>query len=102
MATLTLPGVVTSPTQDSEGLRQAVKGNRTNKEAIIWILGHRNAGQKRKIRDTYQQLYDESLIDRLHSKLSGDFGMLAVFVNTCVSVCNCICPVYAAFQQGCT
>jgi annexin A13 len=45
----------------------------TDEKAIIWILGHRNASQRKKIRETYQQLYNESLIDRLNSELSGDF-----------------------------
>ncbi|GAB4832272.1 hypothetical protein Ancab_006286 [Ancistrocladus abbreviatus] len=45
----------------------------TDEEGIIWCLGHRNADQRRKIRDTYQQLYNKSLIDDLHSELSGDF-----------------------------
>ncbi|CAN1822748.1 Annexin D3 [Linum perenne] len=45
----------------------------TDEKATIWILGHRNASQRRLIRDTYQQLYKQSLIDRLHSELSRDF-----------------------------
>lgn len=45
----------------------------TDEKAIIMVLGHRNASQRKKIRETYQQLYNESLIDRLHSELSGDF-----------------------------
>lgn len=45
----------------------------TDEKAIIWILGHRNASQRKNIRETYQQLYNESLIDRLYSELSGDF-----------------------------
>ncbi|CAI0560244.1 unnamed protein product [Linum tenue] len=73
MTTLRVPEVVPSPTQDSERLRKAFKGVGTDEKAVIWILGHRNASQRRKIRDTYQQLYHQSLIDRLHSELSSDF-----------------------------
>ncbi|KAJ7949327.1 Annexin [Quillaja saponaria] len=73
MATLKIPEVVPSPTEDSERLRKAFQGFGTDEEAIIWILGHRNASQRKKIRDTYQQLYNESLIQRLKSELSGDF-----------------------------
>ncbi|KAJ9190589.1 hypothetical protein P3X46_001774 [Hevea brasiliensis] len=73
MATLKVPDAVPSPTQDCERLRNAVQGLGTDERAIIGILGHRNASQRRKIRETYQQLYKESLVDRLHSELSGDF-----------------------------
>ena len=47
----------------------------TDEEAIIWVLGHRNASQRRTIKDRYQQLYNQSLIDQLYSELSGDFGV---------------------------
>ncbi|XP_057976619.1 annexin D3 [Malania oleifera] len=73
MGTLRVPEVVPSPTQDSERLRKAFNGWGTDGKAVIWVLGHRNAAQRRKIRDTYQQLYNESLVDRLQSELSGDF-----------------------------
>ncbi|KAK7317337.1 hypothetical protein RJT34_01474 [Clitoria ternatea] len=73
MASLKLPEVVPSPTHDSERLRKAVQGFGTDEKAIIMVLGHRNAQQRKEIRETYQQLYNESLIDRLHSELSGDF-----------------------------
>ncbi|GAB4832259.1 hypothetical protein Ancab_006273 [Ancistrocladus abbreviatus] len=61
MGTLRIPEVVPSPAQDCWG---------TDEEGIIWFLGHRNADQRRKIRDTYQQLYNKSLMDDLHSELS--------------------------------
>lgn len=73
MTTLRVPEILPSPTQDSERLRKAFEGWGTDEKAIIWVLGHRNASQRRKIRDTYQQLYKESLIDNLQKELSGDF-----------------------------
>ncbi|PON49554.1 Annexin [Parasponia andersonii] len=73
MATLTIPDIVPSPAHDSEALKKAFDGLGTDEMAVIRILGHRNASQRRKIRETYQQLYNESLIDRLFSELSGDF-----------------------------
>ncbi|XP_043699059.1 annexin D3-like [Telopea speciosissima] len=73
MATMRVPDVVPSPAQDSERLRKAFEGWGTDEEGVIWVLGHRNASQRKKIRETYQQLYNESLIDRLRSELSGDF-----------------------------
>nr|XP_043612264.1 annexin D3 [Erigeron canadensis] len=73
MATLRIPQQVPSPTQDSETLNKAFKGWGTDEKSVIQVLGHRNATQIRDIRDTYQQLYNQSLIDSLHSELSGDF-----------------------------
>ncbi|KAF5196932.1 Annexin d3 [Thalictrum thalictroides] len=78
MSTVRIPDVVPSPTQDSERLRTAVQGWGTDEKAIIWVLGHRNASQRKKIRETYHQLYKESLIDRLQSELSGDFGKAVI------------------------
>ncbi|WCJ39040.1 annexin 3 [Euphorbia peplus] len=78
MSTLKIPDVVPSPTQDAERLRKAVQGLGTDEEAVIWILGHRNASQRKKIREIYQQLYKESLVDRLRSELSGDFGKAVI------------------------
>ena len=48
-------------------------GYGTDEKAVLLVLGHRNAQQRKEIRETYQQLYNESLIDRLNSELSGDF-----------------------------
>ncbi|CAK8561058.1 unnamed protein product [Lathyrus sativus] len=73
MASLKLPEVVPSPTQDSERLRNAFQGIGTDEKELILVLGHRNAYQRKEIRETYQQIYKESLVDRLQSELSGDF-----------------------------
>ena len=45
----------------------------TDEKALIRILGQRNAAQRKAIRETYFELYNESLIDRINSELSGDF-----------------------------
>lgn len=73
MGSLRVPEAVPPPDQDCERLKKALDGFGTDEEAVIWVLGHRNASQRRKIRDTYQQLYNKSLIDSLRSELSGDF-----------------------------
>ena len=44
----------------------------TDEKAIINILGHRNAIQRKQIRQAYEELYQEDLIKRLESELSGD------------------------------
>lgn len=54
----------------------------TDEKAIISVLGHRNASQRKKIKEAYQLLYDKSLIDDLHSELSGDFAVLFFFPST--------------------
>lgn len=45
----------------------------TDERALIRILAHRNANQRALICQTYKEEYDEDLIARLHSELSGDF-----------------------------
>ncbi|KAL6326162.1 hypothetical protein AAG906_001037 [Vitis piasezkii] len=69
MASLRPPDSIPSPAQDSERLSLALQ--EVDEKVIVWILGHRNAIQRKQIKDTYQQLYKESIIHRLQSKLSG-------------------------------
>lgn len=45
----------------------------TDEKALIEILGHRTAAQRAEIAVAYEGLCNESLLDRLHSELSGDF-----------------------------
>ncbi|KAL6327981.1 hypothetical protein AAG906_031325 [Vitis piasezkii] len=71
MASLRLPDSIPSPAEESERLSLALQG--VDEKVIVWILGHRNAIQRKQIKDTYQQLYKESIIHRLQSKLSGVF-----------------------------
>ncbi|KMT17067.1 hypothetical protein BVRB_2g041240 [Beta vulgaris subsp. vulgaris] len=73
MAAVIVPEVTPSPVQDSETLKKAFKGWGTDEKVVIKVLGQRNASQRRKITETYQQLYNESLFDSLRSELSGDF-----------------------------
>ncbi|XP_061352894.1 annexin-like protein RJ4 [Gastrolobium bilobum] len=72
MATLIAPPNH-SPVEDAEALHKAVKGWGANEKAIIAILGHRNAKQRTQIKQAYQELFQEDLIKRLESELSGDF-----------------------------
>ncbi|KAI3827114.1 hypothetical protein L1987_01178 [Smallanthus sonchifolius] len=62
-----------SPSADAELLRKACHGWGTDEKAVISILGHRNATQRKLIREAYQQLYKEDLVKRLEHELSGDF-----------------------------
>ncbi|KAL3829785.1 hypothetical protein ACJIZ3_018587 [Penstemon smallii] len=78
MSTLRIPVDVPSPTQDCEKLKNAFQGLGTDEKAIIRILGRRNANQRKKIRETYQQLFNKSLIDCISSELSGDFRKVVI------------------------
>ncbi|XXG52815.1 hypothetical protein AAC387_Pa03g1029 [Persea americana] len=73
MASLKVPRPVPSPTEDAESLRKAFEGWGTNEKSIISILAHREAGQRMQIRLAYEELYQQDLIKRLESELSGHF-----------------------------
>jgi hypothetical protein len=45
----------------------------TDEGALISILGHRNANQRKLIGLAYEEIYQEDLIQQLKSELSGDF-----------------------------
>ncbi|KAJ8748733.1 hypothetical protein K2173_011285 [Erythroxylum novogranatense] len=72
MTTISVPEKV-SYLEDAEGLRKAFAGWGTNEKAVISILAHRNATQRKEIRQAYHGLYQEDLIKRLESELSGNF-----------------------------
>ncbi|XP_023541714.1 annexin-like protein RJ4 [Cucurbita pepo subsp. pepo] len=73
MATLTVPHDVPSPNVDAEALKTAFKGWGADEKAIISILAHRNWIQRKHIRIAYEQLFQEDLIKRLESEISGHF-----------------------------
>ncbi|KAL2898302.1 Annexin D3 [Bienertia sinuspersici] len=73
MASVIIPEVVPPPEHDSETLKKAFQGWGTDEKAVIRVLGRRDASQRKKITQAYQQLYNESLFDSLRSELSGDF-----------------------------
>nr|ACU19582.1 unknown [Glycine max] len=72
MATLIAP-ITFSPGLDAEALRKAFQGWGTDEKTVIAILGHRNVHQRQQIRKVYEEIYQEDLIKRLESELSGDF-----------------------------
>ncbi|KAI8548251.1 hypothetical protein RHMOL_Rhmol07G0259000 [Rhododendron molle] len=78
MATLTVPAQVPSVAEDCEQLRKAFSGWGTNEELIISILAHRNAAQRKSIRQTYAQTYEEDLLKALDKELTNDFERLVV------------------------
>ncbi|KAG1371130.1 annexin D3 [Cocos nucifera] len=73
MANITVPHPLPSPEEDAKKLRKAFQGLGTDEKAIIEVLGHRTAAQRAEIARTYAALYKETLVERLHSELSGDF-----------------------------
>ncbi|CAI9299029.1 unnamed protein product [Lactuca saligna] len=79
MATIKLPEQLPSPAQDSETLRKALDGFMHDGKAVIKVLCHRNATQRKLIRKTYQELYNQDLIDTLQSTISHNFGKAVVW-----------------------
>ncbi|KAH9774235.1 hypothetical protein WN944_020603 [Citrus x changshan-huyou] len=73
MSTLKVPDLVPPPEQDAKRLKEAFDGLGTDEKAVTWVLGQRTASQRQLIRQAYQRLYNESLIDNITSELSGDF-----------------------------
>ncbi|MED6109244.1 hypothetical protein PIB30_031684 [Stylosanthes scabra] len=62
-----------SPAEDAQALQKAFKGWGADDKVIIAILGHRNVHQRQQIRKAYEELFQEDLIKRLESEISGDF-----------------------------
>ncbi|EEF48493.1 annexin Gh1 [Ricinus communis] len=73
MSTLTIPQPLPPVSDDCEQLRKAFSGWGTNEGLIISILGHRNAAQRKLIRQTYAETYGEDLLKALDKELSNDF-----------------------------
>ncbi|KAJ4979661.1 hypothetical protein NE237_010441 [Protea cynaroides] len=73
MATLVVHEQNPSPVEDAEILRKACKGWGTDEKTIISVLGHRNAYQRKLIRQAYEELFQEDFIKQLESELSGEF-----------------------------
>ncbi|KAK3425863.1 hypothetical protein EUGRSUZ_F02423 [Eucalyptus grandis] len=55
-----------------------LEGWGTNEKLIISILGHRNAAQRKLIRQTYAETYGEDLLKALDRELTNDFERLVV------------------------
>ncbi|XP_021833398.1 annexin D1-like [Prunus avium] len=73
MSTLRVPQQVPPASEDCEQLKKAFKGWGTNEDLIISILGHRNAAQRKVIRQTYAEAYGEDLLKELEKELTRDF-----------------------------
>ncbi|KAF8024909.1 hypothetical protein BT93_F1913 [Corymbia citriodora subsp. variegata] len=78
MSTLAVPEPVPPVADDCEQLRKAFAGWGTNEKLIISILGHRNAAQRKLIRQTYAETYGEDLLKALDRELTNDFERLVV------------------------
>ncbi|KAM3344750.1 hypothetical protein P3S68_024459 [Capsicum galapagoense] len=72
MASLKIPELVPSAAEDSQQLRKAFRWG-TDEACIIRILGHRNAEQRKLIRDSYEANYQKDLLNDLDGEISGDF-----------------------------
>ncbi|KAK3019875.1 hypothetical protein RJ639_004183 [Escallonia herrerae] len=78
MSTITVPAQVPSVADDCEQLRKAFSGWGTNEGLIISILAHRNAAQRKHIRETYAETYGEDLLKALDKELSRDFERIVL------------------------
>jgi len=45
----------------------------TDEAALISILAHRNVAERKLVREAYEEIYHEDLIQQLKSELSGSF-----------------------------
>ncbi|XP_038689592.1 annexin-like protein RJ4 [Tripterygium wilfordii] len=61
-----------SPKEDAVAINNAVKGLGADKKTLINILGHRNAAQRYQIKQAYAEIFQEDLVKRFESELSGD------------------------------
>ncbi|KAJ4701320.1 Annexin [Melia azedarach] len=73
MSTLKVPAQVPPVAEDCEQLKKAFDGWGTNEGLIISILGHRNAEQRKSIRKTYADTYNQDLLKALEKELTSDF-----------------------------
>ncbi|KAK6945720.1 Annexin repeat [Dillenia turbinata] len=73
MSTVSIPASIPSVAEDCEQLHKAFEGWGTNEALIISILAHRNAAQRKIIRETYAATYGEDLLKSLDKELSSDF-----------------------------
>ncbi|CAA0840772.1 Annexin D2 [Striga hermonthica] len=73
MSTLCVPSHLPSVAEDCEQLHKAFSGWGTNEDLIISILGHRNAAQRKAIRQAYAETYGEDLLKALDKELTNDF-----------------------------
>ncbi|KAI3460027.1 hypothetical protein Pfo_016690 [Paulownia fortunei] len=78
MSTICVPSQVPPVAEDCEQLHKAFSGWGTNEELIISILGHRNAAQRKLIRQVYAETYGEDLLKALDKELTNDFERLVM------------------------
>ncbi|KAK7385302.1 hypothetical protein VNO78_31018 [Psophocarpus tetragonolobus] len=76
MSTLKVPQSLPTVADDCEQLRKAFAGWGTNEGLIISILAHRNAAQRKLIRETYAKTFGEDLLKVLDKELTSDFERL--------------------------
>nr|GEV08635.1 annexin D1 [Tanacetum cinerariifolium] len=78
MSTITVPSEIPPVFDDVEQLRKAFEGWGTNEGLIIEILAHRTAEQRKLIRLTYTQTYNEDLLKALDKELTRDFEKIVL------------------------
>ena len=74
---------MSTPQQDADTIRNAMKGFGCNEKPIVDICIHRTNAQRLEIAKAYKSAYGKDLIDDLKSELSGNLkdGIVALFTE---------------------
>lgn len=96
-------GMVNNPelyTQHVQVLRNAFQGAGTNEDDICRVIASTNNGERIHIRRLYNQTYNEDLVKRLKSELSGDFKEAAIGSFLSPAEYDAYCLYYAMKGLG--
>lgn len=70
----------------------------TNEKGIIEIICHRNAAQKKLIKEAYEEMYNENLIQRFEKELSGNFEVTK-YLPSCLCELDLMILTKVQFQN---
>lgn len=73
MSSICLPPAIPKPNRDCLDLHRALEGVGCDGQAVIRIVGHRDAYQRSQIKAVYRNMYQEDICRRLKSELHRHF-----------------------------